>query len=208
MAAVLGAGVKPTRGFLLELKRRVKFIEEGYKLLEMKRDELGRELKSSLDALGTQRSELEKNFESILQILLRAYASLGSGEIESYRSSAEKMISVEVLPKSVMGVLVPSLKIVDRPVLKNKFGAIVRSAAHEFEKLLEDLLRVTELESRIEKISEDLETTNRKVNALEKIVIPDYNRVIKFIEGRIDEDLLEEIIRTKIVRTLIVRRRL
>ncbi len=208
MAAVLGAGTKPTRGFLLELKRRVRFIEEGYKLLEMKRDELGRELKSSLDALGTQRSELEKNFENVLQILLRAYASLGSGEIESYRSSSEKMLSIEVLPKSVMGVLVPSLKIVDRPVLKNKFSAIIRLAAHEFEKLLEDLLRVTELEARIEKISEDLETTNRKVNALEKIVIPDYYRVIKFIEDRIDEDLLEEIIRTKIVRTLIVRRRL
>ncbi len=208
MSAILGAGVKPTRGFLLELKKRVRFIEEGYKLLEMKRDELGRELKSCIDLLGTQRSELEKNFENALQILLRAYASLGSGEIESYRTSAGKMLDVEVMPKSVMGVLVPSLRIVDKPVLKNKFGAIIRSAAHEFEKLLEDLLKVTELESRIEKISEDLETTNRKVNALEKIVIPDYFRVIKFIEDRIDEDMLEEIIRTKLVRTLIVKRRL
>ena len=207
MSTILGAGVKPTRGFLLELKKRVKFIEEGHKLLEMKRDELGRELKTCLDSLGTQRNELEKDFENAFQKLLRAYASLGTGEIESYRTSAGKMLSVEVMPKSVMGVLVPFLKIVDKPALKNKFGAIIRSAAHEYEMLFGSLMRVAELESRIEKISEDLEKTNRKVNALEKIVIPDYNQVIKFIEDRIDEDMLEEIIRTKIVRTLIVRKR-
>ncbi|MCW3976225.1 MAG: V-type ATP synthase subunit D [Candidatus Bathyarchaeota archaeon] len=207
MSTVLGAGVKPTRGFLLELKKRVKFIEEGHRLLEMKRDELGRELRSSLDTLGTQRSELEKRFEKALENLLRAYASLGSGEIESNKASTEKKVSIEVLPKSVMGILVPFLKIVERPILKNKFGVITRSTAHEFEDLLEDLLKITELESRIEMIADDLEKTNRKVNALEKIVIPDYNQVIKFIEDRIDEDMLEEIIRTKLVRELIHRRR-
>ncbi len=205
--SVLGAGVKPTRGFLLELKKRVKFIEEGHRLLEMKRDELGRELRLSLEALGTQRRELEKRFEDALQKLIRAYASLGSGEIESNKSTSEKTVSIDVLPKSIMGILVPFLRITDKPDLKNKFGAITRSAAHEFEGLLEDLLKVTELESRIEMIADDLEKTNRKVNALEKIVIPDYNQVIKFIEDRIDEDMLEEIIRTKLVRTLIHKRR-
>lgn len=205
--SVLGAGVKPTRGFLLELKKRVKFIEEGHRLLEMKRDELGRELRSSLDALGTQRSELEKRFEEALQKLIRAYAALGSGEIESNKSPEEKTVGIDVLPKSIMGILVPFVRITDKPDLKNKFGAITRSAAHEFEALLEDLLKVTELESRIEMIADDLEKTNRKVNALEKIVIPDYNRVIKFIEDQIDEDMLEEIIRTKLVRTQIQKRR-
>ena len=62
MSSVLGAGIKPTRGFLLDLKKRVKFIEEGYKLLEMKRDELARELRSNLDLLRVKRSELEKKF--------------------------------------------------------------------------------------------------------------------------------------------------
>ena len=207
MSSVLGAGVKPTRGFLLDLKKRVTFVEEGYKLLEMKRDELARELRSSLDLLGLKRKELEKKFEEAFQKLLIVYSIVGSGEIESHRTSAGKLLSLEVMPKSVMGILVPFLKIIDKPTSKNKFSAVIRSAAYEFEMLLEDLLKVTELESRIERIAEDLERTNRKVNALEKIVIPDYRKVIRYIEDRIDEDMLEEIIRTKLIRSLIIKRR-
>ena len=207
MSSVLGAGVKPTRGFLLELRRRVKFIEEGYKLLEMKRDELARELRSSLDLLGVKRSELEKEFEEAFQKLLIVHGSVGTQEIRSLRTSAGKLLGIDVMPISVMGILVPFLKITDKPSFKNKYGSIIRSAAHDFENLLEKLLKVTELEMRIERIAEDLEKTNRKVNALEKIVIPDYNKVIKYIDDRIDEDMLEEIIRTKLIRTLIVKRR-
>ena len=117
------------------------------------------------------------------------------------------MLGIDVMPISVMGILVPFLKITDKPSFKNKYGPIIRSAAHDFENLLENLLKVTELEMRIERVAEDLEKTNRKVNALEKIVIPDYNKVIKYIEDRIDEDMLEEIIRTKLIRTLIIKRR-
>lgn len=207
MSSVLGAGVKPTRGFLLDLKKRVKFIEEGYKLLEMKRDELARELRSSLDLLSVKRNELEKEFEKAFQKLLIVYCTMGSNEIKSHRSSAGKLLDIEVMPKSVMGILVPFIKITDKPSFKNKYGPIIRSAVHEFENLLEEFLKVTELEMRIERIAEDLEKTNRKVNALEKIVIPDYNNVIKYIADRIDEDMLEEIIRTKLIRTLIIKRR-
>jgi V/A-type H+-transporting ATPase subunit D len=118
MSSVMGAGVKPTRGFLLDLKKRTKFIEEGYKLLEMKREELARELRFSLDELAIQRSDLEKKFEKALQTILKTYASLGSGEIESYRLVMGKKLEVETIPKSVMGVLIPYLKIIYRPILK------------------------------------------------------------------------------------------
>jgi len=55
MPGILGAGVKPTRGFLLQLKRRVGFIEEGYKLLELKRDELANELRANLEVLSAKK---------------------------------------------------------------------------------------------------------------------------------------------------------
>ncbi|HID17458.1 TPA: V-type ATP synthase subunit D [Candidatus Bathyarchaeota archaeon] len=207
MATALGARVKPTKGFLLQLKKRVGFVEEGYKLLELKRDELANELRASLDVLGAKRRELEERVERSLRNLGRAYASLGSNEMRSQTKAVEKSLEIDVLPRSVMGIVVPYLKVQSEPSVINKFGPIVRSVAREFRELMEGLLRVAELESRIERIADDLEKTNRKVNALEKIVIPEYKRVIKQIEDRLDEDLLEEFIRTKFVRSIISERR-
>lgn len=207
MAMALGARVKPTKGFLLQLKKRVGFIEEGYRLLELKRDELANELRASLGELAAKKKRLEERVEGALRNLGRAYASLGSKEMRSQTGAVEKNLEIDVLPKSVMGIPVPYLKVLSEPSLVNKFGPIARSVAREFQELMRELMEVAELESRIERIADDLEKTNRKVNALEKIVIPEYKRIIKQIEDRLDEDMLEEFIRTKFVRSIISGRR-
>ncbi|MBS7654882.1 V-type ATP synthase subunit D [Candidatus Bathyarchaeota archaeon] len=207
MPATLGAGVKPTRGFLLQLKKRVSFIEEGYRLLELKRDELANELRANLEELSAKKRLFEEKVETAFKNLSVAYALLGYKEMASQSEAVEKNLEVEVLPKSVMGILVPYLKIVNKPSIVNKFGLIARFAAKQFNDLIEELLKVAELEARIERIAEDLEKTNRKVNALEKIVIPQYKLIIKQIEDRLDEDMLEEFIRTKFVRAIIAERK-
>lgn len=207
MPIALGAGVKPTRGFLLQLKKRVSFIEEGYRLLELKRDELANELRANLEELSAKKREFEEKVEAALKNLSVAYALLGYKELASQSEAIEKNFEVEVLPKSVMGILVPYLKIVNKPSIVNKFDSIARFAAKQFNELIEELLKVAELEARIERIADDLEKTNRKVNALEKIVIPQYRLIIKQIEDRLDEDMLEEFIRTKFVRAIIAERK-
>lgn len=206
MAAVAGARAKPTRGFLLQLKRRVKFIEEGYKLLEMKRDELAKELRSDLEELSSRRVGFEEKVEKALKAVAWMYASLGSGEADSWMNP-EGRLALEVLPKSVMGIQVPYVKVLHMPEVKDRFNPMVRAAAQEIHSILGGLISIAELEARIERVAEDLEKTNRKVNALEKIVIPNYNRIIKYIEDRLEEGILEEFTRTKFVKALLTRRR-
>jgi V/A-type H+-transporting ATPase subunit D len=207
MSISLGAAVKPTKGFLLQLKKRVSFIEEGYRLLELKRDELAKELRTSLEELAVGRKGFEEKVEEALKRLGGAYATLGTGEMTSQTWVAEKNLRIEVLPKSVMGILVPYVRILNKPTVSDRYSPIARSAAQAFHNLIDGLMQLAELESRVERIADDLEKTNRKVNALEKIVLPQYRRIIKQIEDRLDEDMLEEFIRTKFVRTIISTRR-
>lgn len=208
MAAVVGAEFKPTKGFLLQLKKRVSSVEEGHRLLELKRDGVASELLANLEELRVKKEKnLAERIENVLVKLAVAYASLGSEEITSQIRPIEKTLDLEVLPKSVMGILVPYFKIQHKPSATNKLGVIVRSVAQEFSSLIEELLQVAELESRVERLADDLEKTNRKVNALEKIVIPEYKRLVRQIENRIDQDMLEEFVRTRFVRTLISRKR-
>jgi V/A-type H+-transporting ATPase subunit D len=206
MTAGAGAGARPTRGFLLELKRRVGFIEEGYRLLEMKRDELAKELRADLEELSSRRMGFEEKVEEALKTVAAMYATLGYREASSWRNP-EKGLELEVLPKSVMGIPVPYVKVLHIPEVKDKFNPIVRAAAQKVHSILGDLISVAELEARIERVAEDLEKTNRQVNALEKIIIPGYKRTIKYIEDVLEEAMLEEFTRTKFVKALLSRRK-
>ena len=65
--------------------------------------------------------------------------------------------------------------------------------------IIEELIRLAEFEERVSRIAEELGTTSRKVNALENMVIPDMKYTIKFIEDKLDEESMEELVRMKLI---------
>ena len=129
-----------------------------------------------------------------------------TGEIVDALSASIEKLRIRILPISIMGIHVPEVKLENLPDIKNKYPPIVRSVAEIIYEMLDDLIKITELEMKIEIISYDLERTNRIVNALEKIVLPSMKSTIKLIEDMLDEDELEEFIRLKIVREKILGR--
>jgi len=206
MAAQLGRA-KPTKGFLLELKKRIAFVEEGYKLLELKREELAKTIRTYLEILEAKRTDLERRAADALQKMTATYAFLGSGEAETQAESAGEKLSVQILPKSVMGCVIPYVKDFRTVEVREKMGPALRSVAKDFEALISDLIKVAEVEASIERIAEELGATNRKVNALEKIIIPEMETNAKYIEDMLDEEMMEEVVRVKIIRTMLERKR-
>ena len=59
---------------------------------------------------------------------------------------------------------------------------------------------------RLRRLGEELRKTNRRVNALENIVIPDYNEQIKFIQMSLEERAREDIFRLKKVKKALERK--
>jgi vacuolar-type H+-ATPase subunit D/Vma8 len=45
--------------------------------------------------------------------------------------------------------------------------------------------------------------TNRKVNALERVILPNMLETLRYIEGRLEEETLEEFFRAKRVKAVI-----
>ncbi|MGQ4913616.1 MAG: V-type ATP synthase subunit D [Candidatus Asgardarchaeia archaeon] len=199
--------VVPTRGFYLEFKKRVKYIEDGYKLLEMKRDELTRELRDYISQLQILREEMDKKVENVMINFRKVYALLGESVINGYIAATPKDLELDVLPKSIMGILVPFVKIVNEVNIKDKYTPLLQGVADDFKDLLRIIIKLSELEAKIDVVSDDLERTNRMVNALEKILIPEMKATLKYIEDLLDEDMLEEFMRIKLVRNIIMSRR-
>jgi V/A-type H+-transporting ATPase subunit D len=191
------SGVRPTKGYLMEMKRRIGFIERGCEFLKLKRDHLAKELTASIDILKGRRSLLLNNLKEAYDALTAAYISLGPTEVESQASSVKSALKLEVLPMSVMGVRYPYVKILSKPQVTAELDITLAHASGKVYEILEAIIQLAEFEARAERIADELGKTNRKVNALENTVIPSYRQVIKFIESKLDEESLEELVRMK-----------
>jgi len=200
-------GVRPTKGYLMDLKRRIGFIERGCEFLKLKRDHLAKELTASLEVLRGRRKLLLENLREAYRALTAAYISLGPTEVKSQARSIRRSLELEVLPRSVMGVRYPYVKILRKPRIEGELDITLSHAAEKILGILEELIQLAEFEARAERIADELGKTNRKVNALENTIIPSYRRVIKFIQDKLDEESLEELVRMKLIGGALARRR-
>jgi len=200
-------GVRPTKGYLMEMKRRIGFIERGTEFLKLKRDHLAKELTNSIDILKGRRSRLLEELRVAYRAVTAAYISLGPTEVQSQAKSIKSRLELEILPRSVMGVRYPYIKVEKEPQITGELDITLSEAAEKVMNVLDDILQLAEYESRAERIADELGKTSRKVNALENTIIPSYRGIIKFIEDKLDEEALEELVRMKLIGGALARRR-
>ncbi|TRO52587.1 V-type ATP synthase subunit D [Candidatus Bathyarchaeota archaeon] len=193
------SGVRPTKGYLMETKRRIQTIERGTEFLKLKRDQLAKELTESLDVLKGRRGMMMNNLQEAYSALTAAYLSLGPTEVQSQTRSIKNTLDIEILPRSVMGVIYPFVKINETPEIAAELDITLAYAAEKVYEIIEELIRLAEFEERVERIADELGTTSRKVNALENMVLPDMRYIIKFIEDKLDEESMEELVRMKLI---------
>ena len=200
-------GIRPTKGFLMEMKRRIGFIEKGTEFLKLKRDHLAKELTSSIDVLKGRRSKLLEELQIAYRGVTAAYISLGPTEVRSQASALKSGLEVEVLPRATMGVQYPFIKVDKDPQIAGELDITLSEAAEKVLGVLKDIIQIAEFEARAERIADELGKTNRKVNALENTIIPSYKAIIKFIEDKLDEEALEELVRMKLIGGALAKRR-
>jgi V/A-type H+/Na+-transporting ATPase subunit D len=188
------ADVKPTRMELIETKRKIKLSKGGYKLLKMKRDGLIMEFFELLPKVKDLRNQLSKLYKEAMEKLAVAVAADGKIALESAANCLNKSPEVELSSKNIMGVVVPSVKVtaVEKSLEDRGYGLIgtsirVDEAVHAFEKLSEMIILAAEGETTMKKILDEIESTKRRVNALEFKVIPNLEEIAKYISFRLEE---------------------
>jgi len=200
-------GLRYTKGFLLDLKRRLEFIKDAHDLLEMKRDQLMIELRKALERLKELRRIVEDEAEEVYRELSLLHSTLGSADLETYSAYLRGRMEVKMIPRSVIGVVTPMLREIDIPDYKNLYPPQIIPLAEKTSTLMRDLAKLAELEACIENLAEDLRKINVRVNALEKVVIPSYEETIRRIQDVLDDEMLEEVVRLKLIKGILTGRR-
>lgn len=188
--------VNPTRMELTTLKKKLVTARRGHKLLKDKRDELMRQFL----LLVKENKALRKNVEEKMK-KASSYMALASGEMSDSEISVALMlsgqkISVDVKKKNIMSVSVPEFSL-DRKLSENNgafsYGFAFTSgdldeAIRIYSSLSEDLLKLAEIEKTCQLLSKEIEGTRRRVNALEHVLITDYEDTIKYITVKLEEN--------------------
>jgi|TARA_A100001037_G_scaffold96749_1_gene88136 V/A-type H+-transporting ATPase subunit D len=179
---------------LIETKRKIKLSKSGYKLLKMKRDGLIMEFFELLPKVKDLRSQLSALYSDAMEKLAIAVAADGKTALESAANCLNKAPEVELSSKNIMGVVVPSVEVtaVEKSLEDRGYGLIgtsirVDEAVHAFEKLSEMIILAAEGETTMKKLLDEIESTKRRVNALEFKVIPNLEEVAKYISFRLEE---------------------
>lgn len=181
-------------------REQLGFLERGAEVLKMKRDQLAGELNKLLRELG-RRKEMEKGFAEALDSVRYAYAVIG---YDSFASSAGAVgaMGVRAIPTSTAGVIMPVVKITERPSPDQAATSTVRKATAKLSAAVEEAIELAVLEAEVEQLAWALMSTNRRVNALEKVVIPRYKEMIRYIEEKLNEEALQEFFVTKKMRDI------
>ncbi len=198
------ADVKPTRSELIATRRRIKLSISGHKLLKMKRDGLIIEFFEILPKVKDMRSQLVELYTVADKKLAVAMVADGKSALRSAANCVRTPPQVELSENNIMGVVVPKIKVstIQKSVEERGYGLIgtsvrIDESVHAFERLAEKVLEAAELETTMKKLLDEIESTKRRVNALEFKVIPQLEEVAAYITLRLEELERENVFRLK-----------
>ncbi|XVH30306.1 V-type ATP synthase subunit D [Haloferacaceae archaeon DSL9] len=196
--------VKPTRKNLMAIEDRIELSERGHDTLEQKRDGLIMEFMDILDQAQDVRAELNGNYEVAQRKINMARAMEGDVAVRGAAAALKEHPEITAQSKNIMGVVVPQIESskVRKSLDERGYGLLgssarVDEAADAYEELLETIILAAEVETAMKKMLTEIETTKRRVNALEFKVLPDLYENKEYIEQKLEEQEREEIFRLK-----------
>jgi V/A-type H+/Na+-transporting ATPase subunit D len=204
--------VSPTRINLIQTKKTLNLAESGREVLERKRDILLRELRNSIYEAERTREELSADLRKAYQDLRDANLAKGSETVNSVALGSSLEANYFIDFKSIMGVTVPSVEFQGELDVKPDYGFANTSveldkAFKHFRSILNLIADLARAEGTTFQIANDVRRTQRRVNALNYVLIPMYRKTAKWIELVLEEKDREEFVRTKIIKRVIKERK-
>ena len=196
--------VAPTRSNLIRTKKDLAFVREGYDILDKKREVLTMELMHLAHDAGVLQQQVWEQLAVAYRSLENARLTVGQERVEWAAMAVNKTTEVEIKIRGVMGVPVPIVSAHgEPPEMSYSLGdtqATLDDASFEFRAVLNRIPELTEIMTSVWRLARELRKTQRRVNALKYIFIPDYENTVRYIESSLEEREREETFRLKMLK--------
>ncbi len=187
---------------LLLKREEIKIASTGAELLRNKRDILLYEFFSALKPLMTLREALDNQGYEASRSLIFALGLEGKEKLSSFSFIKSKPISFEINYKNLLGLKIPQLVIEagsdnGKVFARIDTGIVIEETKDKFQDFLNLALQILPEELKLKRLGQEIKRTTRKVNSLEKYVIPQLHSQVKYIQETLEEREREDIFRLK-----------
>ena len=187
----MNINIAPTKSNLLTTKEQLAVSTNGYELLEEKREILVRELMGLVEQVRLLEDEIDKAIEEAYPAFKRMLMIDGADEVE--RISHAIHYDFEMIEKNVtvggMQFETIEVELPQKELFYSFMGTYANTDAViiKFLNLLSLLTQMASIRTIVWRLAEEVKRTQRRVNALDKMIIPQASQTIKYIEGVLEE---------------------
>jgi len=183
--------VNATRMELLQLRKRVALATRGHRLLSQKRDEISTRLVRIARLIGPLRQRVEKELLETTRRFMMARSTMEPEDMAAAMEVPTKKFQLTIGFASIMSVRVPQLaKEIAGDIICYGFATTsgeLDVALRALERAFDSLIELAEKEKQAQLLAIELQTTRRRVNVLEHVVIPDIQETVKYIYSKLAE---------------------
>ncbi len=189
--------IAPTKSNLLSIKEQLRSAQDGYELLEQKREILVMELMYMVEQVKMLEADIEKVIKRAYPALKNMLMSMGASRVEQVGSVVNYNFDFIEKTTTLAGMEFPSLE-VSLPK-RELFYSFLDSYAEsdkvmvEFFELLKLLTEMASIRTIVWRLAGEVKKTQRRVNALDKMVIPQTGETKVYIESVLEERERENI---------------
>ncbi len=194
----------PTKGNLIKAKNSLALSNQGYDLMDKKRNILIRELMELIDQARDIQSQIDTTFTAAYRALQRANIEIGIRNVEDLSSTVPEENSIKIKQRSIMGTEIP---LVEFDTSKNvptysfyNTKLSLDEATYRFKKVKELTLRLSMIENSAYRLATNIKKTQKRANALKNITIPFYTALTADIQNALEEKEREEFTRLKVIK--------
>ena len=196
------AQVFPTKSNLMAQKRSLALASQGYDLMDRKRNILVREMMQLIDRAAAIQDQIATAYAAAYKALQRANITLGVVGEFAKTVPVEEGLSLDY--RSVMGVELPIVKMTDSaPGLYYGLDSTNSQLDDVYLKFCEVkklTVELAEVESSVYRLAVAIQKTQKRANALNNIMIPQFTATIKYITEVLEEKEREDFSRLKVIK--------
>ncbi len=200
-----GINIPPTRSNLLRVQQELQSAREGFKILDRKREVLTAELVSMAHDAEVAQEEMATLLATAYRSLEKARLTMGREHMEWAAMATSKTVDVQLKFHGIMGVSIPRIEArggpPEMPYSLGDTTATLDEASAAFREVLNKIPKLSEMITSVWRLAGELRKTQRRVNALQYIFIPDYEETVAFITSTLEEREREETFRLKLLKT-------
>jgi V/A-type H+-transporting ATPase subunit D len=181
----------PTKSALLNLRKQVRFLEDGHALLERKRELLTRLVYQHIKEYQDKKHTAQEALRQAYRWLAIAQLRMGDRGIAQATLGATPSTSMKVLPRRALGVQYPSVEaevVAPKPVGLLGTDPSFDEARQAFARAAVQLAELAVVEMALSRLISEQRKAQKRVNALKYNIIPSYRKVIKRIAEALEEE--------------------